>query len=306
MQHTKLIIIGGACAGYTAAIYAARARLAPIVFTGPDPGGQLMLTSVIENFPGFPEGIDGPDLMSNMRKQAERFGSVIKDAKVDSVDFSQRPYTITSGEESYTADAVIIASGASAKWLGVKGEAEHIGKGVSSCATCDAAFFRDKEVAVVGAGDAAMEDILALTKFVTKIYVLVRRDEMRASKIMQERVLAEKKVEVIWNTVVEEVYGDPIVAGIKIKNTKTDEISELGVQGLFIAIGHTPNVDFLQGAITTDELNYIVPQHSTHTNIEGVFVAGDVSDHQYRQAITAAGSGCQAALDAERYLAGLT
>ena len=302
MDHKKLIIIGGACAGYTAAIYAARARLAPIVFAGPEPGGQLMLTSVIENFPGFPEGIDGPELMSNMRKQAERFGADIKDAKVDAVDFSKKPYTVTAGDATYTADAIIVASGASAKWLGVKGEEERIGKGVSSCATCDAAFFRDKEVAVVGAGDAAMEDILALTKFASKINVIVRRDEMRASKIMQERVLAEKKVNVIWDTVVEEVYGDPIVAGIKIKNVKTGTLSDLPIQGLFIAIGHTPNTSFLGGKVTTDELGYIVPQEGTSTNIEGVFVAGDVADHRYRQAITAAGSGSQAALDAEGYL----
>ena len=304
MEHKKVIIIGGACAGYTAAIYTSRARLEPLVFTGSEPGGQLMLTSVIENFPGFPEGIDGPELMSNMRKQAERFGATIKDIKVASVDFSEKPYKVIAGEETYTADSIIVASGASAKWLGVKGEEERVGKGVSSCATCDAAFFRDKEVAVVGAGDAAMEDILALTKFASKINVIVRRDAMRASKIMQERVLAEEKVNVIWDSVVEEVYGDPIVAGVKIKNVKTEEITDLPIQGLFIAIGHTPNVDFLNGAITTDELNYLVPKEGTTTNVEGVFVAGDVSDHKYRQAITAAGSGAQAALDAERYLEG--
>lgn len=304
MEHRKVIIIGGACAGYTAAIYTSRARLEPLVFTGSEPGGQLMLTSVIENFPGFPEGIEGPELMSNMRKQAERFGATIKDIKVASVDFSKKPYRIVAGESTYTADSIIIASGASVKWLGVKGEEERIGKGVSSCATCDAAFFRDKAVAVVGAGDTAMEDILALTKFASKINVIIRKDAMRASKIMQERVLAEVKVNVIWDSVVEEVYGDPIVAGVRVKNVKTGEVIDLPIQGLFIAIGHTPNVDFLGGSINTDELGYIVPTEGTSTNIEGVFVAGDVADHKYRQAITAAGSGSQAALDVERYLEG--
>jgi thioredoxin reductase (NADPH) len=295
MEHRNIIIIGGACAGYTAAIYTSRARLEPLIFTGSEPGGQLMLTSVVENFPGFPEGIDGPDLMSNMRKQAEKFGSTIKDIKVDSVDFSKKPYTVTAGDATYTSDTIIVASGASAKWLDIKGEKERIGKGVSSCATCDAAFFKEKEVAVVGAGDAAMEDILALTKFASKVNVLIRRDEMRASKIMQERVLAEKKVNIMWNTVVEEVFGEPIVAGIKIKNTKTNEITDLTIQGLFVAIGHIPNTNFLKGAITTDELGYIISKTGTTTNVEGVFVAGDVSDHKYRQA----------ALDAERYIEGL-
>lgn len=298
----KLIIIGGANAGYTAALYAARARLEPLVFVGKEPGGQLMLTSVIENFPGFPEGIDGAELMLNMRKQAERFGSIIKDTAVVSVDFQKRPFTVRTEDEEFKGDSVIIATGASAKWLGVKGEQELIGRGVSACATCDAAFFRDKEVAVVGGGDAAMEDVLALTKFATKITIIHRRDSLRASKIMQERVLKHPKISVMWDSVVEEVIGDTVVTGIKVKNIKTNEIKDLLIGGLFVAIGHKPNTEFLAGQIELDVKNYIVVKNHTETSVKGVFAAGDVADYRYRQAITAAASGCQAAIDAEKYL----
>ncbi len=302
MNKTKVLIIGSAPAGYTAALYAARANLEPIVITGSNPGGQLMLTSVIENFPGFPDGIEGPELMMNMKKQAENFGATMVAKQVESIDFSKRPFKVTAGKEEYEAETIIVASGASVIWLGVKGEAELTGKGVSSCATCDAAFYRDKTVAVVGGGDSAMEDTLALTKFAKKIYLIHRRDELRASKIMQKRVLENEKVHPIWNSEVVEVMGDPMVNKIKIKNTKNGVVADLEVNGLFVAIGHKPTIDFLDGKITTDDKGYIIPVGETGTNIEGVFVAGDVADSRYRQAITAAGQGCKAAIDAEKYL----
>ena len=302
MNHHKLIIIGGACAGYTAALYAARARLSPLVFTGEEPGGQLLLTTIVENFPGFPDGIDGPELVSNMRKQAEKFGAIMEDARVTSVDFSKKPFRIEVNGDAYTADALIIATGASTQWLNVPGEKELTGKGISSCATCDAALFRDKEVAVVGGGDAAMEDILALTKFAKSITLIHRRDALRASKIMQERVLSHPKVTLMWDSEVVEVLGDKVINGIKVKNNKTNEIKEYPIEGLFVAIGHVPNTKFLAGQIKLDEKGYIAPKGFTGTNIEGVFVAGDVADARYRQAVTAAGSGSMAAIDAERFL----
>ena len=302
MNKTKVLIIGSAPAGYTAALYAARANLEPIVITGSNPGGQLMLTSVIENFPGFPDGIEGPELMMNMKKQAENFGATMVAKQVESIDFSKRPFKVTAGKEEYEAETIIVASGASVIWLGVKGEAELTGKGVSSCATCDAAFYRDKTVAVVGGGDSAMEDTLALTKCAKKIYLIHRRDELRASKIMQERVLKNEKVHPMWNSEVVEVMGDPMVNKIKIKNTKNGVVADLDVNGLFIAIGHKPTTDFLDEKINTDDKGYIIPVGETGTNIEGVFVAGDVADSRYRQAITAAGQGCKAAIDAEKYL----
>ncbi len=308
METRNLIIIGSGPAGYTAAIYAARAELKPLLFEGQalggQPGGQLMLTTEVENFPGFPGGIQGPEMMEQFKKQAERFGTEILPKDVTSVDFSVRPFVVKSGDETYTANSVIITTGAQAKWLGVPGEKELQGRGVSACATCDGFFFKEKHVVVVGGGDSAMEEANFLTRFASKLTLLVRKDELKASKIMQDRVKANPKITLLFNSEVQEVIGDGTkMTGLKILNNKTQEVSDLAADGLFIAIGHKPNTEIFAGQIEIDPVGYIVTKpQSTETSVEGVFAGGDVADHIYRQAVSAAGTGCMAALDAERYL----
>ncbi len=305
-HHEKLIIIGGGPAGYTAAIYAARADLAPLVFEGPQPGGQLTLTTDVENYPGFPDGVQGPELMELMKKQAERFGARCVFEEVTEVDLSQRPFRVTAGGEGYTAEALIVASGASARWLGLESEAKYRGFGVSACATCDAFFFRDKEVYVVGGGDTAAEEALFLTKFASHVTLVHRRDKLRASKILADRVMAEEKISILWDTVVEEILGEddpPHVTGLRLKNVKSGETFERPADGVFMAIGHQPNTGFLKGQVEVDEAGFVkTAPGSTATSVPGVFAAGDVMDPVYKQAVTAAGTGCQAALDAERFL----
>ncbi len=298
----KVVIVGSGPAGLTAAIYTARADLSPLMIEGMERGGQLMLTTDVENYPGFPDGILGPELMEGFRKQAERFNTRIMSYNVTKVDFSARPFKVWVEDDLYEADTVIISTGASARWLGLESETRLRGHGVSACATCDGFFFRGKEIAVVGGGDSAAEEALFLTKFASKVYVIHRRDELRASKIMANRVLEHEKIEVIWDTVVEEVLGDDLVTGLRIRNRVTDEVSELPVEGLFLAIGHTPNTKIFEGHLELDEQGYIITGENTMTSVPGVFAAGDVTDHVYRQAITAAGMGCQAAIDAERWL----
>ncbi len=298
----KVLIIGSGPAGLTAAIYAARADLKPMMIEGFQRGGQLMLTTDVENYPGFPDGIMGPEMMEQFRKQAERFGTRIISSDVTAVDFSQRPFKVWIGEDLYESESVIISTGASARWLDVPGEEKLRGYGVSACATCDGFFFRDKEIAVVGGGDSAMEEALFLTKFASKVTIIHRRDEFRASKIMANRALEHEKIEVAWNTTVEEILGDGAVTGLRLRNTATEEQSELAVDGVFMAIGHVPNTAVFADQITLDDAGYIVPADKTMTSVEGVFAAGDVVDTVYRQAVTAAGMGCQAAIDAERWL----
>ncbi len=301
----RVIIIGSGPAGLTAAIYAARANLNPLVLAGGLYGGQLMLTTDVENFPGFPEGIMGPDLMIKFREQAERFGARIENVDVTGVDFSKRPFTVRTGDGEFHAKTVIVATGASARWLEIPGEEKLRGRGVSTCATCDGAFFRDKHIVVVGGGDSAMEEALFLTRFGRKVTVIHRRDHLRASKIMAERAMSHEKIAFVWNTVVDEVLGDPVMTGLKLRNIETGEITEFAADALFIAIGHTPNTGVFQGHIDLDEAGYIVSPDGTATSVEGVFVAGDVSDLRYKQAITAAGAGCKAAMDAEKHLEAL-
>ena len=298
----KVVIVGSGPAGLTAAIYTARADLKPLMIEGMERGGQLMLTTDVENYPGFPDGIMGPELMEDFRKQAERFETRIMSYDVTKVDFSQRPFKIWVEEDLYEAETVIISTGASARWLGLESETRLRGHGVSACATCDGFFFRGKEIAVIGGGDSAAEEALFLTKFASKVYVIHRRDELRASKIMANRVLKHDKIEVIWDTMVEEVLGEDLVSGLRIRNRVTDEVSELPVEGMFLAIGHTPNTSIFADQIDLDEKGYILTGENTMTSVPGVFAAGDVADHVYRQAITAAGMGCQAAIDAERWL----
>ncbi len=303
-DHYPVAIIGSGPAGLTAAIYSARAELPPIVFEGIQPGGQLTITTDVENYPGFADGIAGPEMMEIIKKQAERFGTECVTKEVTDVDFENRPFRLTlEGGDTVTADAVIIATGASARFLGLESENRLQGKGVSACAVCDGFFFRGKRVCVVGGGDTAAEEALYLSKFASSVKIIHRRDELRASKIMQERVLANEKIEVIWDSVVEEVLGDDAVTGARLKNVKTGEISDIELEGFFLGIGHSPNTSVFKGKLELDDTGYILIYDGSRTSVPGVFAAGDVADHVYRQAITAAGMGCMAALDAERFLA---
>ena len=300
-----VIIIGSGPAGLTAAIYAARANLSPLVIEGLQPGGQLTITTDVENFPGFPEGIQGPALMNQMRSQAERFGSEHLYDLVTRVDFSRSPFKVWVGDDLHEARSVIISTGASARWLGLEAEQRLQGKGVSACATCDGFFFRDLEVAVVGGGDSALEEATFLTRFARKVILVHRRDELRGSKIMQERALKNDKIEFLWNSTVKDIVGDDVVTALQVQNVKTGEVTEVPLDGVFMAIGHTPNTEVFKGILNMDPQGYLVTQNQTRTNVEGVFAAGDVVDTKYRQAITAAGWGCMAALDAQHYLESL-
>ena len=300
----NVIIIGSGPAGLTAALYAGRANLNPLMIEGAAPYGQLMLTTDVENYPGFPDGILGPELMESFRKQAEKFGARFITADATRVDFSRTPFVVEVGETSYEANSIIVSTGAKARMLDVPGERDLLGRGVSTCATCDGFFFRGRELVVVGGGDSAVEEAIFLTKFATKVTIIHRRDELRASKIMQDRARANEKISFLWDTVVDEVNGsDGAVTGLKLKNVKTGEASDFKTDGLFIAIGHDPNTQLFKGQLELDDNGYIVAQHPrTQTSVSGVFACGDVVDHIYRQAITAAGTGCAAAIDAERYL----
>jgi len=304
MAH-KLVILGSGPAGLTAAIYAARDGLEPIVLAGPQKGGQLVITSLVENFPGFPNGILGPTLMENMEKQAENFGARIVDGEALKVDFKVRPFKVWTEDNFYESHAIIVATGASAKWLGLPSEQRLIGRGVSSCATCDGFFFRDKDVIVVGGGNTAMEDSLYLTRFARSVTVVHRRDKLRSSKILQERAFSNPKISFIWNSVVEEILGEEEVTGVIVKNLKTGQRMERDVSGVFIAIGYKPNTDIFKGQLEIDSHGYIKVKDEVFTNIKGVFAAGDVHDYHYRQAITAAAAGCKAAIEAEKYLESL-
>ena len=303
-EHARVLIVGSGPAGYTAAIYAARAGLEPVVLAGFAFGGQLMITTDVENYPGYPEGVTGPAMMEDLQKQAERFGSRLIFEDATSVDLSARPFKVETDEASFTADSVIIATGASARWLGIESEQRFVNLGVSACATCDGALYRDKAIAVVGGGDTAMEEALFLTRFGTKVTVIHRRDELRASKIMQQRALAHDKIEFAWDSEVDEVLGDKFVTGVRLKNLKTGALEELAIEGLFIAIGHQPTTELFKGQLELDDAGYVkVQPGTTRTALEGVFACGDVSDPTYRQAVTAAGTGCMASIDAERWLA---
>jgi thioredoxin reductase (NADPH) len=300
----EVIVIGGAAAGYTAALYAARANMSPLVIEGISWGGQLMITSDVENYPGYPEGVLGPEMMQEFRKQAERFGTEFLTDDVTKVDFSERPFRVWVGDDEYRAETVIVATGANARQLGLESERQLQGRGVSYCAVCDAAFFREKEVVVVGGGDSAMEEATFLAKFASKVTLVHRRDAFRASQIMTDRAEATEKIEFVLDSVVEEVLGDGLVTGIVVRNVKTDERTEIPAEGFFVAIGHDPTTELFRGQLDMDEAGYLVTKgKTTETNVPGVFAAGDVQDHVYRQAVTAAGSGCMAALDAERWLA---
>jgi thioredoxin reductase (NADPH) len=299
----NVVIIGSGCAGLTAAIYAARANLKPLVIEGHEPGGQLSLTTMVENFPGFPDGILGPELIENMRKQAKKFGTEFKAGVVTEVDLTKRPFKIFAGSDTYEAKTLIVAAGASARMLGLKEERGLIGNGVSTCATCDGFFYRNKPIAVVGGGDSAMEEANFLTRYADKVYLIHRRNEFRASKIMIDRVKANEKIEIVTPAVVEEILADSAgVEGVRIRNPETNEKRELELHGVFVAIGHDPNTTAFRGKIDTDPNGYLLSTNGTKTTVPGVFVAGDVQDHRYRQAVTAAGSGCMAAIDAERFL----
>lgn len=301
----KVVIVGSGPAGLTAALYAARADLSPLVLEGPEPGGQLTTTTDVENFPGYPEGVLGPKMMDDMKEQAARFGADVRYGTVDHITFDNRPFTLTVDEEhKIYAESIIVSTGASAKWLGLESEQRMRGKGVTACATCDGAFFRNQHVIVIGGGDTAMEEATFLTKFASKVTIIHRRDEFRASKHMQKRALNNPKIEVMWNSELEEVLGEQVVDGVKIKNRKTGESTTLeDVTGVFLAIGHKPNTDLFKGVLNMDETGYIITEpKSSRTSMEGVFACGDAQDSIYRQAVTAAGTGCMAAMDAERWL----
>ncbi|MGB1316177.1 MAG: thioredoxin-disulfide reductase [Chitinophagales bacterium] len=304
MEKHKVVIVGSGPAGYTAAIYAARADMSPVMVMGMEPGGQLMQTNDVENFPGYPEGIMGPEMMEDFKKQAERFGTDIRHGLVTKVDFSKRPFVLTiDDEKEMLAESVILSTGATAKYLGLPSEQRLMGMGVSACATCDGFFYRGKEVALVGAGDSACEEALYLSNLCTTVHMIIRRDEMRASKIMQERVLKTKNIKIYWNTETDEVLGANDVEGVRVVNNKTGEKTEIPIHGFFVAIGHKPNSDFLVDWLDLDEAGYVITKPgSTKTNVEGVFACGDLQDSIYRQAVTAAGTGCMAALDAERFI----
>jgi thioredoxin reductase (NADPH) len=308
-QHRKVIIIGSGPAGLTAALYAGRANLAPLVFEGQQPGGQLTITTDVENYPGFPEGVQGPELMEILRKQAQRFHAETAFKSVESVDFSKRPFKVIADSEEYFAEALIIATGASAKWMNIPSEEEYKGYGVSACATCDGFFFRNQHVAVVGGGDTALEEASYLTNHASRVTIIHRRNELRASQAMQDRVKKNPKIDFIWDSVVEEVVGiknasPKKMTGLKLKNVKTGTLTEFNCDGLFLGIGHEPNTGLFKGVLDMDSVGYLKTKpYSTATNIPGVFAAGDVADSKYRQAISAAGTGCMAAIDAERYLA---
>lgn len=305
IEKVKVLIVGSGPAGYTAAIYAARAGLQPVLYTGAQPGGQLTITNDVENYPGYPDGVMGPQMMEDFKKQAERFGTVVNYGLVTQVESNHRPFKVhIDNQKQLLADTLIIATGASAKWLGIESETRLNGMGVSACAVCDGFFFREQEVAIVGGGDTACEEASYLSNICSKVYMIVRRDELRASQIMQKRVMSNPKIEILWNHETEEVLGDQEVTGVRIKNNKSGESKELRVSGFFVAIGHQPNTEVFQGFLDMDDNGYIKTiAGSTRTNIEGVFACGDAQDHIYRQAVTAAGTGCMAALDAERYLA---
>ena len=302
-RHTRILILGAGPAGYTAAIYAARASLKPVMVAGPQPGGQLTITTDVENYPGYPDGVEGPAMMEDLRKQAERFGTEVIYDLATAVDFSARPFRVETEDTDFTCDALIVATGASAKYLGLESESRLMNRGVSACATCDGAFFGGQVVGVVGGGDTAMEEAQYLTRMCEHVHLFHRRDEFRASKIMQKRTLENPKITVHWNTVVDEVLGDEKVSGVRLRDTQTEALREQELTGLFIAIGHQPNTDVFADALDKDEAGYLlVRPGSTFTSVEGVFACGDVADKTYRQAVTAAGTGCMAAIDAERWL----
>ncbi|OGW58414.1 MAG: thioredoxin-disulfide reductase [Nitrospirae bacterium RIFCSPHIGHO2_02_FULL_42_12] len=302
----NVIIIGSGPAGLTAAIYASRADMKPLVIEGQQPGGQLTITTEVDNYPGFPDGINGPELVMDMHKQAERFGTEFISDVVTSVDLSKRPFVVRIGDVSYKSKTLIISTGASAKWLGIESEKKLMGSGVSGCATCDGFFFKGKEVVVAGGGDTAVEEAIFLTKFATKVSIIHRRNQLRASRIMQEKVLKNEKISFIWDSVVDKILGEDVghVTGVRIKNVKSGSITDFHCNGVFIAIGHTPNTKIFEGLLELDEKGYIILKQRTYTSVEGVFAAGDVADPVYRQAVTAAGMGCMAAIDAERFLEG--